>query len=366
VGRPQDAPHGKRQQRPRPLPPSPCRGGAWGLQWGRVPRRARKEGLLGIDAGLLQELCDRTLERTAFEGLGRRIEGKVRDSYVRDDRRTIVATDRVSCFDVVVGTIPLKGQLLTQVAAFWFEKLAEVAPNHLISVPDPCVSVVRECRLIPVEFVMRGYLTGSSSTSIWTAYARGEREYCGHRLPDGLQRHEPLPEPLLTPTTKAEQGQHDELTSRAALLESGTLDEELYDRCARIAADLFRRGQAWAASRGLILVDTKYEMGLDENGHVVVIDEIHTPDSSRYWYRDGYEEALKEGGSPHALDKEYVRVWLGEQGYKGEGPPPKLPDDVRCEAARRYAAAVEQITGRPFEPDLDDPIPRIRRHLGLG
>ena len=320
---------------------------------------------MGIDITVLRDLCSRTLDRTNFSGLGERSEGKVRDSYIRDDERAIVVTDRVSCFDVVVGTIPLKGQVLNQTAAFWFEKTSDLAPNHLLRVPDPSVSVVRECELLPVEFVYRGYLTGSTSTSIWTAYDRGERVYCGHTLPEGLSRHERLPEPLLTPTTKAAAGEHDELTSRADLIASGAISEERYDEAARIARDLFAAGQAWAESRGLILVDTKYEMGLDADGRIVVIDEIHTPDSSRYWYRDGYEQALSKGENPRAIDKEYVRLWLGEQGYKGEGPIPEIPDDVRCEAARRYIEAYEQLTGRSFEPDLEEPIARIQRNLGL-
>ncbi|MCG8591881.1 MAG: phosphoribosylaminoimidazolesuccinocarboxamide synthase [Proteobacteria bacterium] len=318
-----------------------------------------------MDITVLRDLCSRTLDRTNFSGLGERSEGKVRDSYIRDDERAIVVTDRVSCFDVVVGTIPLKGQVLNQTAAFWFEKTSDLAPNHLLRVPDPSVSVVRECELLPVEFVYRGYLTGSTSTSIWTAYDRGERVYCGHTLPEGLSRHERLPEPLLTPTTKAAAGEHDELTSRADLIASGAISEERYDEAARIARDLFAAGQAWAESRGLILVDTKYEMGLDADGRIVVIDEIHTPDSSRYWYRDGYEQALSKGENPRAIDKEYVRLWLGEQGYKGEGPIPEIPDDVRCEAARRYIEAYEQLTGRSFEPDLEEPIARIQRNLGL-
>ena len=320
---------------------------------------------MAVDNPTLQQLCARTLDRTDLPELGQRIEGKVRDSYVRGDQRTIVVSDRVSCFDVVVGTIPLKGQVLNQAAAFWFDQVSDIAPHHLISVPDPCVSIVKECKLLPVEFVYRGYLTGSSSTSIWTAYEQGERVYCGHTLPDGMTRHEKLREPLLTPTTKAEQGAHDELISREQLIESGAISEALYDEAAAIARRLFARGQEFAASRGLILVDTKYEMGLDENGGIVVIDEIHTPDSSRYWYADGYEQALSRGESPRSIDKEYVRLWLGEQGYKGEGASPALPDEVRCEAARRYIEAFEQVTGASFEPDLDDPLPRIRRNLGL-
>jgi len=321
---------------------------------------------MGIDPQLLRELCARTLERTDLPALGRKEEGKVRDSYVREELRTIVVTDRVSCFDVVVGTIPLKGQVLNRVAAFWFERTRQIAPNHLIDVPDPCVSRVRELRPLPVELVYRGYLTGSSPTSIWTAYARGEREYCGHRLPAGLRRHEPLPEPLLTPTTKAARGEHDEPVSRAEILRRGLVDEEAYDRAAALAAALFAEGQRFAASRGLVLADTKYELGVDAEGELAVIDEIHTPDSSRYWYRDAYERALREGREPEALDKEYVRRWLAERGYRGQGPPPGLPDEVRCEAARRYVEAYERVTGEAFAPDTEDPLPRIRRNLGVG
>lgn len=321
---------------------------------------------MGIDVKLLEEQCSKTLERTDFEGLGQRIEGKVRDSYVGgDSRRIIVVTDRVSCFDVVVGTIPYKGQVLNQVAAFWFGQTEGIARNHLIEVPDPNVSVVREVEILPVEFVYRAYLTGVSNTSIWTAYDRGEREYCGHRLPDGLKKHEPLPEPLLTPTTKAEHGAHDELTSREGILESGVVSEAVYDRAAQLTAALFAEGQRFAETRGLILVDTKYELGLGADGELVVADEIHTPDSSRYWYRDEYDQAMSKGQDPPALDKEYVRRWLSEKGYRGDGEPPELPVEVRCEAARRYIEAYEQVTGLSFEPDPDPPAERVRRNLGL-
>jgi phosphoribosylaminoimidazole-succinocarboxamide synthase len=313
---------------------------------------------------ILKELCQNTLDDTSFPEFGQKHRGKVRDSYVKDDVRTIVVTDRVSTFDVVVGTIPLKGQILNQMAAFWFRKLEDIAPNHLIDVPDPSVSHVRECRLLPVEFVCRGYLTGSTKTSIWTAYERGERDYCGHRLPEGLRRHERLPEPLLTPTTKAEAGGHDELTSRAEIIAQGTMSEALYDEAAKVTAELFAAGTHFAKERGLILVDTKYELGLDADGEIVVIDEIHTPDSSRYWYADRYESAMSAGESPAAIDKEYVRLWLGEQGYKGEGPPPPLTDEVRCEAARRYVQVFELVSGLPFEPNTEEPIARIRRNLG--
>ena len=324
---------------------------------------------MAIDRKQLEDLCASTLDQTTFEGLGRRIQGKVRDSYLDPERRpgqrTIVVSDRVSCFDRVVGTIPLKGQVLNQMAAFWFRETGSWLRHHLLEVPDPSVSIVQECRTLPVEFVMRGYLTGSTSTSIWTAYERGERTYCGHALPDGMRRHEKLAEPLLTPTTKAEFGDHDELTSRAALIESGAISEALYDEAHAIAQRLFAEGTRFAEKQGLILVDTKYEMGLDDEGNVVVIDEIHTPDSSRYWRLDGYEDALSKGESPPAIDKEYVRLWLGEQGYKGEGTPPELPIEVRVTAAERYIAAFEQVSGQPFAADLEAPEPRIRRNLGL-
>jgi phosphoribosylaminoimidazole-succinocarboxamide synthase len=320
---------------------------------------------LGIDPTLLRDQCERTLERTDLSELGQLEEGKVRDSYIADKRRFIVVTDRVSCFDVVVSTLPFKGQVLNQIAAFWFEHTRGIAPNHLLEVPDPNVSVVRECRPLPVEFVYRAHLTGSSPTSIWTAYQRGERIYCGHRLPDGLGKHAALPEPLLTPTTKAPKGQHDELASREALIERGVIGADLYDEAAGIAAALFAEGRRWAETRGLILVDTKYEMGLDEHGRVVVIDEIHTPDSSRYWYREGYERALSRGEEPEALDKEYVRRWLIERGYSGDGAVPEIPVEVRCEASRRYIEAYERITGRAFAPDVEPALPRIRRNLGL-
>ncbi len=331
---------------------------------------------MAIDRKQLEELCEHTLSETHFStgpgapGLGERITGKVRDSYLdpvkAPGRRTIIVSDRVSCFDRVVGTIPLKGQILNQMAAFWFHQTGELVHNHLIDVPDPNVSIVHECKTLPVEFVMRGYLTGSSSTSIWTAYESGARVYCGHALPDGMRRHEKLAAPILTPTTKAEHGGHDALTSREELIESGAISEALYDDAHAIAQRLFAEGSRFAEKQGLILADTKYEMGLDQSGQILVIDEIHTPDSSRYWRLDGYEKALSEGGSPAAIDKEYVRLWLGEKGYKGEGTPPALPIEVRVEAATRYIAAFEQVSGQPFAPNFEAPALRISRNLGLG
>ncbi len=318
-----------------------------------------------VSPDVLLAQCAQTVDSTDFPALGTRIQGKVRDSYVKDGRRTIVATDRISAFDVVLGTIPLKGQILNQLAAFWFERTKGLAANHILDIPDPNVTVAMECEIIPVEFVVRGFLTGSSNTSIWTAYERGDRSYCGHALPEGMTKHQRLPEPLLTPTTKAEQGEHDEPVSREEAIARGLVSAARYREAEELAMALFAEGQRYADKQGLILVDTKYEMGLDPQGRLTLIDEVHTPDSSRYWYRDGYDEAIAAGSDPTALDKEFVRRWLVERGYRGEGEAPTLPDDLRCEAARRYIETFELVTGQPFEADTETPLPRMRRNLGL-
>ena len=320
-----------------------------------------------IDTEILRAALGRTLERTSLDALGTKYEGKVRDNYTTaDGRRIIVVTDRISAFDRVLGTLPLKGQVLNQLAAFWFETTRDVAPNHVISVPDPTVLIARECTPLPVEMVMRAYVTGVTSTSIWTHYQKGERVFCGHRLPDGLRKNERLPQPILTPSTKAELGDHDVSASREEILAMGRISPRDFDAAAEIAAALFARGQSWCADRGLILVDTKYELGKDRDGNIVVIDEIHTPDSSRFWFADSYADRFASGRDPESFDKEYVRRYLAGIGFTGDGPIPPLPDDVRIEASRRYIEAFEKITGRTFAPDLEDPATRIPRHLGLG
>ena len=318
-----------------------------------------------LNDDLIRSQLDKTLDRTDFPELGSKYEGKVRDCYMRDGQRTIVVTDRLSAFDVVLGTIPFKGQVLNQMAAYWFEATADIAPNHVISVPDPQVMVARECQLLPVEFVMRAYLTGVTSTSIWSHYQRGLRQFCGHDLPDGMKKNQALGKSLLTPSTKAEKGDHDRSVSRAEILEMGVLGAGDFDEAATICARLFAFGQQEALRRGLILVDTKYEIGRGPDGKLYVIDEIHTPDSSRYWYADDYQNRFDQGIEPRGLDKEYVRRTLAEQGYKGDGPPPRLSDDVRSEAARRYIQVCELVTGRPFVPDTHEPLARIRKNLGL-
>jgi len=316
---------------------------------------------------ILRSQLSKTLDATDFPSLGAKYEGKVRDNYTNDEgERTIIVTDRLSTFDVVVGTIPFKGQVLNQMAQFWFEETAHLAPNHILRVPDPNVTVAKECTPLEAEFVMRSYLTGVTSTSIWRAYERGDREFCGHELADGMKQHQRLPHAILTPSTKAEKGDHDVSVSRDKLLSMSVISEEHFNRAAELAATLFEYGQRRAADRGLILVDTKYEMGLDADGNIVLIDEIHTPDSSRYWFAGDYEARLGRGESPRSLDKEYVRRWLVEtHGYRGDGAPPALPDDVRITAAKRYIEIYELITGRPFVPDTADPRKRIASNLGV-
>ena len=301
-----------------------------------------------------------------FAALGEHYSGKVRENYTRGDERLIIVTDRVSAFDVVLGTIPFKGQVLNALARHWFEATAHLFPNHMRAVPDPQAMRVSECRPIPIEFVVRGYLTGVSDTSIWRAYERGGREFCGHRLPEGLRKHERLPHNLLTPSTKAPKGEHDLSVSKAWLVERGLIAAAQLDELERRCLALFAAGQALAAERGLILVDTKYELGMRPDGEVVLIDEIHTPDSSRYWYADTYAAAMERGEDPRSLDKEFLRRWLVEHGFRGDGPPPSLPDEIRLEAARRYIEVFELLTGRSFAAAAGPPLARLRRNLRIG
>jgi phosphoribosylaminoimidazole-succinocarboxamide synthase len=315
---------------------------------------------------VIQAQLTKTLAATDFPSLGEKYEGKVRDCYIKDGKRIIIVSDRLSAFDVVLGTIPFKGQVLNQMAAYWFEITKDLVPNHVIEIPDPQVMVGVECQLLPVEFVMRDYLTGVTSTSIWSHYKAGGREFCGHKLPDGMRKNQRLEKAILTPSTKAEKGDHDRSVSREEILAMGVLKAAEFDEAAEMCARLFAFGQKEAAKRGLILVDTKYEVGRRPDGKLVFIDEVHTPDSSRYWYADDYQKRFDAGEEPRGLDKEYVRKTLAEQGYKGEGPPPKLTDEVRVEAARRYIQVCELITGRPFVPDQAEPIGRIRKNLRLG
>lgn len=297
-----------------------------------------------------------TLDSTSFAHLGAQHRGKVRDSYVEDGIRTIVTTDRQSAFDRVLGTIPFKGQALNEIANFWFAATADIVPNHLLEVPDPNVVRVRECKLVALEFVVRAYITGVTKTSLWFNYEQGQREAAGNQLSEGLRKNERLPRSILTPSTKLEE--HDRNISRADAIGEGLITEALFDRIATISFDLFARGTEVAAARGLILVDTKYEFGLIDD-EIVLIDEVHTPDSSRFWYGDTYEELFAAGKDQRALDKEPLREWFVERGFRGDGTAPSIPDEVRVATASRYIALAEEITQRPFEATLQTARDRV-------
>jgi phosphoribosylaminoimidazole-succinocarboxamide synthase len=318
-----------------------------------------------LDDALLKDHLAQTLEHTNLEGLGERYEGKVRDNYSRGDRRFIVVTDRISAFDRILGTVPFKGQVLNRLAAWWFEKTKNVAKSHFVGVPDPNVLECVECKPLPVELVVRAYITGSTSTSMWTHYAAGSRSFCGHELPEGLKKNQRLDEPLLTPATKAPKGEHDVSASREEILAKGGIDAADFDRAAEMAMSLFAAGQKLCAERGLILVDTKYELGKTPSGEIVVIDEIHTPDSSRFWMAATYDERFAAEIDPEPLDKDFVRRYYTALGYRGDGEAPPLPPEVRIGAAKRYVEAFERITGETFVPDTDPPLPRIAKNLGL-
>ena len=275
-------------------------------------------------------------------------QGKVRDMYLLSDKRVLITTDRQSAFDHVLGTIPLKGQVLNRIAQFWFERTADIVPNQVIAVPDGNVTVAEELEMFPVEIVVRAYLTGSTETSVWTHYSRGVRQFCGLDLPDGMIKNEPFEGPIITPSTKADD--HDESVSPQQILERKLVDRKTWEEIEHIALALFARGTELAAKQGLILVDTKYEMGRNSDGAIAVADEIHTPDSSRYWISDTYEERHARGEEPEMLDKEFLRLWLKEQGITDDNIP-ELNDDIRLQVAARYIELYERMTGQPFSAD---------------
>jgi phosphoribosylaminoimidazole-succinocarboxamide synthase len=298
------------------------------------------------------------LHAADLPGWGPKQSGKVRDIYAHDGQRVLITTDRVSAFDRVLGVIPYKGQVLNQLSAWWFERTRDVVGNHVVAVPDPNVTIGREAELLPVEVVVRGYITGVTTTSLWYLYERGERRPYGIPLPDGLRKNDPLPAPIITPTTKATGGAHDERLTRDEILERGLVAPPLWEQVEAAALALFARGQAVARQAGLILVDTKYEFGLVD-GRLVIVDEIHTPDSSRYWTLD----SVGAGREPQNFDKEVLREWFVAQGYRGEGQPPVMPADFVARVAARYIAAYERLTGQTFVPGEQPATERIARNL---
>ncbi len=302
------------------------------------------------------------LTETDFDFLGTKKTGKVRDIYEQPDRLVLISTDRHSSFDRHIADVPHKGQVLNQASAWWFKHTEDIVPNHVIAVPDPSVTVARKCKLIPVEAVMRGYLTGVTDTAIWTRYQNGQREFGGVMLPEGMRKNQKLPEAIFDPTTK--EADHDRALSLSELVGEGFITAELFEEIKGIAKKLFARGQSLAEGRGLILVDTKYEFGLDQGGNVVLIDEIHTPDSSRWWKLDSYDSRMSEGKEPEYFDKEFLRLWFKEHSdpYK-DATLPQAPAELISELSRRYVEMYEQMTGQTFVPGEEPIAPRIEKNL---
>jgi len=302
------------------------------------------------------------LEGTDFDFLGPKHIGKVRDVYEQPDRLVLVATDRHSSFDRIIAHIPHKGQVLNEISAYWFERTKDIVPNHVIAVPDPNVTIGRKCKTVPVEAVVRGYITGVTDTSLWTHYQKGQRDFGNFRLPDGMRKNQKLPAPVFTPSTKEEA--HDRPMSPQQMIDEGIVPRETIEAVERTAIALYRRGAEIAEQRGLILVDTKYEFGTDEDGKLVLIDEIHTPDSSRYWQRDTYDARFAKGEEPDYFDKEFLRLWFRDHcdPYRDATLPP-APKELVDELSRRYIQMYERITGTAFKPGELPIAARIARNL---
>ncbi len=278
--------------------------------------------------------------------------GKVRDRYTLPNGQYLfITTDRLSAFDQVLGALPYKGQVLNQLAAWWFEQTADILPNHVLSLPDPNALIAQSVDPFPVEVIVRGYITGVTSTALWRRYDLGEREIYGYRFPEGLRKNQALSAPIITPTTKGGPTGHDERLTCAEVVEKGYLDARTWDQIQQAALAIFQRGQQIAANAGLLLVDTKYEFGRTADGQILLIDEVHTPDSSRFWKANSYPERFADGREPELYDKEFIRLAYVERGYRGEDtPPPALPPEVWNAAAKLYISIYEMLTGQTFQP----------------
>ncbi len=316
-----------------------------------------------MDKATIEQNIHRVLEGTNFTDLGEFRKGKVRDVYTQPGRIILISTDRYTAFDRQLAKIPFKGQVLTQVSKFWFDATADIIPNHILDNPDPNVVVGKKCAVVPIEVVVRGFITGVTDTALWTLYQKGQRDFGNFILPDGMKKNQKLPQLVLTPTTKSDE--HDRPISPKEIVEQGWVKPEIWQKIEAYAMKLFARGQEIALQRGLILVDTKYEFGIDDTGQIILIDEIHTPDSSRYWQADSYEARIAAGQEPENFDKEFLRLWFREHcdPYKDKVLP-EAPADMVVELASRYIRIYEQITGKRFETDLQTPIEeRINKNI---
>ena len=313
----------------------------------------------------LLQLLPNALNETKLPLPGKQ-SGKVRDWYdLPDGQRVLVTTDRLSAFDRILAKVPFKGQVLNQLSAWWFEKTKDIIPNHVVSYPDPNVSIVRVAEPFPVEVIVRGYITGVTSTALWYRYSLGERDIYGYHFPEGLQKDAMLPEPIITPTTKGGVTGHDERLTCAEVVENGYLDEKTWNQVQAAALSIFKRGQEVARKAGLILVDTKYEFGRSADGNVELIDEVHTPDSSRFWKADTYNARFSAGDDPDNFDKEFVRIAYAKKGYRGDGDIPIMPGELWVSASERYIQIYEMLTGRSFEPGSYPIEPRLLGNLKL-
>lgn len=315
----------------------------------------------------------RVLDHARIPELPNPYFGKVRDCYDLppdadhpDGRRILIASDRISAFDRILAAIPFKGQILTQIARFWFERTADIIPNHVLAYPDPNVVIGKRLKILPVEVVVRGYLAGTTSTSVLTQYRQGVRTMYGHTLPEGMRDNQALPQAIITPTSKAFDGGHDEPLTAAEIVDQGLLTRAQWETVSEAALALFARGQKMAAERGLILVDTKYEFGTDLAGNILIADEIHTPDSSRYWIADGYQAAFESGTRPPSFDKDVIRAWVAARCDPYKDPIPDIPAEMIEATSKVYIQAYEAITGQAFVPDLTGatPLDRVRAALG--
>ncbi len=314
----------------------------------------------------LQARARLILDDAAIPELPNYYKGKVRDNYdLPDGRRILITTDRLSAFDIALASIPCKGQVLTQTARFWFEATKDICPNHVLAYPDPNVVIGQRLEILPVEVVVRGYLAGTTGTSILPMYKKGQRTVYGVTLPDGMRDNQVLPHPIITPTTKAADGGHDMPLTADEILSTGLLPAEQWRAVTDYALALFARGQTMAAERGLILVDTKYEFGTDPSGRIVLADEIHTPDSSRYWFAESYAARFDAGERPDSFDKDVMRAWVAARCDPYKDPIPTIPEEIVLATAQVYVDAFERITGQAFAyPDASEPVlTRIRRNL---
>lgn len=313
---------------------------------------------------IIKQNINNCLTQTDFKNLGKKHIGKVRDIYDAGDKLILITTDRQSAFDRILASIPFKGQVLNQVSQFWFENTKDIVPNALLDAPDPNVSIFKKCEVLQVEMVARGYITGVTGTSAWMAYQSGQRDFCGNILPEGLKKNQKFDSPIITPTTKAEE--HDEKISAEEIIKRGLVSKKDWDYISDATIKLFNYGTEVAAQNGLILVDTKYEFGKDANGNILLIDEIHTPDSSRYWIAESYKTKFDAGQEPENIDKEFLRLW-----FKNNCDPyndaqlPEAPEDLVVELSSRYIQLYEMITGKKFVfPDAQENIlERIEENL---